>query len=647
MKVYLPDSAVKEFDGTVTGHDIAGSIGKRLANNAVAIDVNGVLQDLSDEVGDEAQVSIVTLDSEQGLEIMRHTIAAQVFGRAVKTIYPNAELAIGPTVKDGFYYDVDFKEKITAEDLAKIEEEMRKVVSEGRSIVKMKYSREAALELFAKRREGYKKQIIDESTEGDFFNIYQQEGTDFIDLCRGPHLPSLKQVGAFKLTQVAGAYWRGNNNNPMLTRIYGTAWKNEKQLNAHLEQQAEIERRDHRKLNQKMDLFHFSNESPGQVFWHEKGWTAYKELEGFVREKLKKNDYKEVNTPRMVSKSMYMRSGHWEKFGTNNMFVAEAYGDLFALKPMNCPSHVELFNNSPKSYKDLPLRIAEFGNCYRQELSGALHGLMRVTSMTQDDAHIFCTLDQIKDEIVNLNAMIDETYTDLGFTNYYVRFSDRPEKRIGSDAVWDKAESSLKEACDAAGVNWIINPGEGAFYGPKLEYVLTDAIGRDWQCGTIQLDFNLPERLDASYTNNEGKKERPVMIHRAILGTLERFMGIYLEHHAGNLPLWISPSQIVFSGITDNNKNHVQALTDRFKAEGIRATHDNRNEKINYKIREHMNAKTAIVGIVGDKEQTENAVTIRRLGSNEQVKLPADELLSIMKEEIKTRTGKHLTHRAS
>ncbi len=634
MNIVLPDGAIKSFDGdTTTGMDVAKSIGSSLAKVALAVVVNGEQRDLCDPIADKSSVAIITKDSAEGLEIMRHTVTAQLLARAVKTLYPSAKLAIGPTIKDGFYYDIAFEKPLSSDDLGAIEKEMRRIAGSSAPINKKIYSKSEAIAMFKERDEPYKVDII-ERADSDEFQIYHQGDTDFIDLCRGPHLPALTKVGAFKLLKIAGAYWRGDSNNEMLTRIYGTAWLNDKDLKDYLHRMEEAEKRDHRKIGGQMDLFHIQPESPGQVFWHDKGWTIFKEIENYIRGKLKNGGYQEVNTPRVVNKSLYVASGHWEKFGTDEMFVSEAYDSLFALKPMNCPCHVQIFNHTPKSYRDLPVRMAEFGNCYRQEARGALHGLMRVSSMTQDDAHIFCRMDQIKDEVIELNKLIAEIYSDFGFEGYFVRFSDRPEQRVGSDEVWDAAEQGLKDACAHAGIEWQLNPGEGAFYGPKLEFVLTDAIGREWQCGTIQLDFNLPKRLDAFYINEHGDKENPVMIHRALIGTIERFMGILIEHYAGHFPLWLSPTQIVLTGITEKNNDYALSVMNKMRDNGIRAVCDTRNESLNYKIRDNLSNKVSMVGVVGDKETSDNTVTIRRLGENKQDTHNVDDLITSLKQEI-------------
>ncbi len=634
--IVLPDGSVRQYDAPVSGQQIAQSIGAGLAKAAVAIKVNGELKDLTDSITDNAQIAIVTADNDEGLEIMRHTVTAQVLARAVKNLYPGAKLAIGPTIENGFYYDILFDAPLPLEDLEKIEAEMKKIAASGEPIVKKIVSKAEAIKLFKERGEDYKIQIIEDAKD-DKFQIYFQGETGFIDLCRGPHLTSLKQVGAFKLMKVAGAYWRGDSNNEMLTRIYGTAWKTEKELAAYLLRMEEAEKRDHRKIAQAMDLFHFQYEAPGQVFWHDKGWTIFKELEAYVRGKLKRHDYQEVNTPRVINKDLFVKSGHWEKFGTDEMFVSEAYNSLFALKPMNCPCHVQIFNHGTRSYRDLPIRMSEFGNCFRQEARGALHGLMRVSSMTQDDAHIFCRPDQIKDEVALLNNLIAEIYAELGFDSFFVRFSDRPEQRVGSDEIWDMAEQGLKDACAEVGIEWIINPGQGAFYGPKLEFVLRDAIGREWQCGTIQLDFNLPRRLDAFYVDQNGEKQHPVMIHRALLGSMERFIGILTEHYAGHFPLWLAPTQIVISGVTEAQADFAEKMVKKFKKAGIRAVFDGRGEKINYKIREHMGEKAAYFGVIGDKEKEAGTITVRRLGLNDQHTHDVDAFILGMQTEISTR----------
>jgi len=633
INIVFPDGAVKEYPKNITGGEIAAGISKSLEKVSVAIRVNDELKDLCDPITENSSIAIITLKDAEGLEIMRHSVTAQLLARAIKNLFPDTKLAIGPTIKDGFYYDVAPETPISSEDLPKIEKEMAKLASEKNKIIKKIVPRDEAISLFKERGEDYKIKIIEASDDAEF-QIYFQGDTGFIDLCRGPHLPNLKQAGVFKLTKVAGAYWRGDSDNEMLTRIYGTAWNSAKELEDYLMRIEEAEKRDHRKICQAMDLLHFQPEAPGQVFWHDSGWIMYKELEGYIRGKLKNLGYQEVNTPRIINKSLFEKSGHWEKFGTDEMFVCEAYGSLYALKPMNCPCHVQIYNHDLRSYKQLPIKMSEFGNCIRQEARGALHGLMRVSSMTQDDAHIFCTPDQIKDQVLEISELISEIYKELGFENFFVRFSDRPEKRVGSDEVWDQSEKALMDASKEAGIEWVLNKGEGAFYGPKLEFVLTDAIGREWQCGTIQLDFNLPKRLDATYTDHNGEKQHPVMIHRALIGTLERFLGMFIEHYAGNFPLWIAPVQLVVSGVVDKHSEHAEAVAAKFKGAGIRARHDGRNDKINYKIREHMMAKVSYVGIIGDKEIEEGTITVRRLGTNKQETYNVDAFLENMLSEI-------------
>jgi threonyl-tRNA synthetase len=637
MQITLPDGTVKEFDGEITGFDVASSIGEGLLRAAVGVEVNGEEQDLSEPITGDAAVSILTTRTPAGLDIMRHTIAAQVLARACKEMFPGCKLAIGPTIENGFYYDVEFDRALTPEDLPKIETRMKAIVSEKNSIERKMVPRAEVIALFEDRDEPYKKEIVEDTPDQDLFPIYYQEGTDFVDLCRGPHLPNLNRIGVFKLTKLAGAYWRGDNSKRMLTRIYGTAWASKKELKAYIHNLEEAEKRDHRKLAKQLDLFHLQEEAVGQVFWHHKGWTVFLELQDYIREKLRRYDYQEVNTPQIISRTLYEKSGHWDKFGTDNMFITEAYDQEYALKPMNCPCHVQVFKQGIKSYRDLPIRMSEFGTCMRHETRGALHGIMRVTSMTQDDAHIFCTPEQIESEVVILCELLKEIYTEFGFDEPFVKFSDRPEQRVGDDSVWDMAELALKNACDAAELPWTLNPGEGAFYGPKLEFVLRDCIGRHWQCGTIQLDFNLPGRLGSEYITDTDGREAPVMIHRALLGSLERFTGILIEHFAGNFPLWLAPVQVVVTGISGKQDDAVQALRERLKAEGFRVEQDLRNEKVNYKVREHSLQKVPLIGVLGDREVENGTVTIRRFGSKRPTVLSVDEWIEQMHVEIKER----------
>jgi threonyl-tRNA synthetase len=637
MQITLPDGSVREFPHPVTGAELAGSIGAGLLRAAIAVEVNGHEQDLSEPITEDSQVSILTVRQEAGLDVMRHTIAAQVLARATREMFPGSKLAIGPTIENGFYYDVEFDRPLSEEDLPKIEAHMKGIVKGKNPIVMRRLPKAEAIQLFKDRDEPYKVEIIESAEGQDEFQIYFQEGSDFVDLCRGPHLPNLGLVGAFKLTKVAGAYWRGDNNNKMLTRIYGTAWPDKKALKRHLLALAEAEKRDHRKLGAQLDLFHMQEEAIGQVFWHHKGWTVFLKLQEYIREKLRPLHYEEVNTPQIVSKVMYDKSGHWDKFGTKNMFITEAYDNPCALKPMNCPCHVQIFRQGIKSYRDLPIRMSEFGTCMRHETRGALHGIMRVASMTQDDAHVFCTTEQIESEVVILCELIKEIYAEFGFEPPHVKFSDRPEERVGSDEVWDAAEQALRSACEAGGLEWTLNPGEGAFYGPKLEFVLRDCLGRHWQCGTVQLDFNLSERLDASYVAEDGQRKAPILIHRALLGSLERFVGILIEHFAGHFPLWLAPTQVVLTGISEAQDDAVRAVEQRLFERGFRVEADLRNEKVNFKVREHSVQKIPFIGVIGAREAENDTVTIRRFGTQHQKTLSIDEWIDQMEAEIASR----------
>jgi threonyl-tRNA synthetase len=555
----------------------------------------------------------------------------------MREFYPGSKLAIGPTIENGFYYDVEFDRPLSEDELPKIEARMKEIIAEKNPIQLRLLPRAEAIQLFRDRDEPYKVDII-ENTEGqDEFQLYFQEGSDFVDLCRGPHLPHLGLAGAFKLTKVAGAYWRGDSNNRMLTRIYGTAWGDRKQLKRHLRALEEAEKRDHRKLGAQLDLFHLQEDAVGQVFWHHNGWVLFLKLQEYIRSKLRRLGYQEVNTPQIISNVMYKKSGHWDKFGTSNMFITEAYDGQCALKPMNCPCHVQIFRQGIKSYRDLPLRMSEFGTCMRHEPRGSLHGIMRVSSMTQDDAHVFCTNEQIESEVVVLCELIKEIYSEFGFDPPTVKFSDRPEQRVGSDEVWDAAETALKNACDAGGLEWTLNPGEGAFYGPKLEFVLRDCLGRHWQCGTVQLDFNLAGRLDASYVGEDGARHAPVMIHRALLGSLERFTGILIEHFAGSFPLWMSPTQIVLTGIAGAQNDAVRAAEARLFERGFRVKSDLRNEKVNLKIREHSLMKVPFIGVIGGREAENGTVTVRRFGSKKNTTMSIEDLMDLMDTEITTR----------
>ena len=635
MNITLPDGSIRELEKGSTGLDLANDIGPGLAKAAIAVVVNGSQRDLCDPIIDDSKVSIVTIDSDEGLEIMRHTLSAQVLARAIKNLYPNSKLAIGPTIDDGFYYDFLTEKAISSDDLPKIENEMRNIIASGDSISKSLNTKKEAIKTFKAKQEGYKVDIINDSDQEDNFQIYQQGESDFIDLCRGPHLPNLKHIGAFKLTKVAGAYWRGNSDNEMLTRVYGTAWKSDKELNAYLLRLEEAEKRDHRKLAKEMDLFHFQEEAPGMVFWHPNGWTIYRALEDYMRYRLNNSNYQEIKTPQVVDRKLWEASGHWDKY-RENMFITEIDEEhanekrVNALKPMNCPCHVQVYNQGLKSYRDLPLRLAEFGSCHRYEASGTMHGLMRVRGFTQDDGHIFCTEDQIESETASFIALLSNIYTDLGFDTFDIKLSTRPEVRVGSDEVWDKAENALEAAIKKLDLPYSVEEGGGAFYGPKLDFVLTDAIGREWQCGTFQADFNLPERLDAEYVGEDGTKHRPVMMHRAILGSFERFLGVLIENYAGKLPLWLAPTQIVFMTVTDEVSDYASGLKAQCDALNLRAELDLRNEKIGYKIREHSNAKVPLMAVIGKEEMTSNTVSIRNLSENKTDTYSVEEAMNLL-----------------
>ena len=622
MKITLPDNSTRELPDGTTGYDLAKDIGPGLAKSAVAVIVDGEKKDLHDVIEQDSTVSIITIDSEDGVEIMRHTLTAQVLARALKKLYPKSCLAIGPTIADGFYYDIETDQSISIDDLQKIEGEMNKIISSKSSITKKIVSKKDALKVFKSLKEPYKQTIINESDQQDNFQLYYQDDDSFVDLCRGPHLPNLSFIGSFKLTKVSGAYWKGDSKNAMLTRIYGTAWNNDKDLEKYLTSIEEALKRDHRKLGKEMDLFHFQDEAPGMVFWHPYGWNIYKTLQNYIRNKLDKNDYLEINTPQVVDRKLWEASGHWDKY-RENMFITEIDEEhanekrVNALKPMNCPCHVQVYNQGIRSYKDLPIRYAEFGSCHRYEASGTMHGLMRVRGFTQDDGHIFCTQDQIESETALFISLLSEIYSDLGFKEFDIKLSTRPEIRIGSDEVWDKSESALENAIKKLDYPYKIDEGDGAFYGPKLDFVLTDAIGREWQCGTFQADFNLPDRLDAEYVGEDGSKHQPVMIHRAILGSFERFIGILIENYSGKLPFWLAPQQVVVASIVSEVNDYANEVQELLKEQGIRAETDLRNEKISYKVREHSSKKVPIILAIGKNEKADKTVSIRRMGSND------------------------------
>ena len=632
IDIKLPDGSKKTLPKGSNGFDLAKSIGPGLAKDAVAVVVNNEQRDLSDELSNNSEVSIITIKSNEGLEIMRHTLAAQVLASAIKNLYPDTKLAIGPTIEDGFYYDFLPTKPISIDDLPKIENEMKSIIGESTQIVKTYHSKNEAIAMFDNLEERFKAEIINDSDQTDNFQIYAQDNSDFIDLCRGPHLPNLSLIGEFKLTKVSGAYWRGDSEKPMLTRIYGTAWNSKKDLTKYLERLEKAEEVDHRKLGKEMDLFHFQEEAPGMVFWHPKGWTIYTQLQHYVREMQKQAGYREVNTPEVVDRKLWEKSGHWDKY-RENMFITEIDEEhanekrTNALKPMNCPNHVQIYNQGIKSYRDLPFRLSEFGKCHRYEASGTMHGLMRVRGFTQDDAHIFCTEDQIESETKNFIDLLSKMYSDLGFTDFKIKLSTRPEKRIGSDASWDKAEKALQDAIEKLKLPYTIDEGDGAFYGPKLDFVLTDAIGRKWQCGTLQVDFNLPGRFDSTYVGADGSKHTPVLLHRAALGSFERFIGILLENYEGKLPLWLSPTQTVIAAITDEANDYAEELNKTLLSHKIRTEIDIRNEQISYKVREHSLNKVPYIVAVGKKEVADKTVSVRMLGSDKNTVMSADDFI--------------------
>jgi threonyl-tRNA synthetase len=631
ISLTFPDGSARDFKPGVTGKEVAGQIAKSLEKNAVAVEIDGKLRDLGEPIERDAKIRIITRSDPEALTLIRHD-AAHVMAEAVQSLYPDTQVTIGPVIENGFYYDFARDESFTPEDLPVIEKKMAEIVASNHPFTVEVWSRDKARQVFAEKGENFKVELVDAIPEGEDVKVYHQG--DWFDLCRGPHMDTTGRIGkGFKLLKIAGAYWRGDSNRPMLQRIYGTAWASEDDLKTYLHQLEEAEKRDHRRVGREMDLFHFQEEAPGAVFWHAKGWALFQSLIGYMRRRQRDWGYLEVNSPDMMERKLWEQSGHWEKFA-ENMYIAETPDDrVYCCKPMNCPGHVQIFKNGLKSYRDLPLRIAEFGKVHRYEPSGALHGLLRVRHFTQDDAHIFCTEDQITEECVKLNEQMLSIYRDFGFEDVRIKFSDRPEKRVGADAVWDKAEAALKRAVEAAGLRYELNPGEGAFYGPKLEYVLRDAIGRDWQCGTVQVDLNMPERLGAFYIGPDGEKAVPVMIHRAMFGSLERFTGILIEHYAGHLPLWLAPTQAVVATIVSDADAYAETVLARLKEAGLRAEADLRNEKINYKVREHSVTKVPIMLVVGKREAEEGTVSVRRLGSQKQEVMTLDDAVKMLVDE--------------
>lgn len=631
VAITLPDGSVRDYDGPITGEQVAASIGPGLAKAAVIVKVDGEQRDLSYVIEQDASLQIVTRDHEDALEVLRHD-CAHILAEAVQELFPGTKITFGPSIEDGFYYDFHRDTPFTPDDFEKIEKRMSDIVDRDETITREVWTREDARRLFEDKNESFKAEHVGTLPDGMEITLYRQG--DWVDLCAGPHLPSTGRLGkSFKLMKVAGSYWRGDSKNPPLHRIYGTCWRTDKELRAYLRRLEEAEKRDHRRLGREMDLFHIQEEAAGSVFWHPKGWTLYRTCETYMRRRLDAAEYVEVKTPQLVDRSLWERSGHWEKF-REHMFTAEAEHDhVLALKPMNCPGHVQIFRQGITSYRDLPIRMAEFGSCHRNEPSGALHGLMRVRAFTQDDAHIFCTEDQIVSETKQFCELLLSIYRDFGFEEVEVKFSDRPEVRAGDDLVWDQAEAALKTATEAAGLPFTLNPGEGAFYGPKLEFVLKDTIGRHWQCGTLQVDFVLPERLDAVYVAEDGKKHRPVMLHRAILGSFERFIGVLIEHYAGRLPLWLAPVQGAIATITSDADDYAKEVATAFADTGMRLSLDIRNEKINYKIREHSVTKLPLILVVGKQEAENRTVAIRRLGGKAQEIVALDDALNTLSKE--------------
>ncbi len=640
INITLPDGTVKMYEAGTTGYDIASSIAKSLAKASIAVEVNEEQWDLHRAIDQDVDLKIITKDSEEALEIIRHD-TAHIMAQAVQELYPGTQVTIGPSIENGFYYDFARDEPFTPEDFDKIEKKMHDIIDANLAFEREVWTRKDAIEFFKEKGELYKMELIQDLPEDEVITLYRQG--EWIDLCRGPHMPSTKYIGhAFKLLNVAGAYWRGDHNNAMLQRIYGTAWRNDKELQAHLHMLEEAEKRDHRKIGKIMDLYHWQIESVGNVFWHQNGWTIYRAIESYMSEVIDGEGYQEVRTPQVIDRSLWEASGHWGKFG-NNMFLVQGDEDkVMALKPMNCPAHIQIFKQGIKSYRDLPLKMAEYGCCHRNEPSGAMHGLMRVRGFTQDDGHIFCRKDQIASETVQFTNLLKRIYKDFGYEEIEIKFSDRPETRAGSDEVWDLAENSLKEAIEKTGVSYSMNPGEGAFYGPKLEFVLKDAIGRDWQCGTLQLDFVMPERLDATYIEEDGSKQHPVMLHRAVLGSFERFIGVLIENYAGKLPLWLAPIQIVVTTITNDADENAILFQDALVKAGLRVELDSRNEKINYKVREHSLKKTPIIAVIGKREAQEGTVAIRRLGSKEQTVISQADAIELFKKEAKPPAGQYI-----
>jgi threonyl-tRNA synthetase len=627
--VTLPDGTVKSYDQSLTVAEVASSIGSGLAKAAIAGEVDGNLVDTSFMIEGDSDVAIITNKDEKALEVIRHS-TAHLLAQATQQIYPKAQVTIGPVIDNGFYYDFAYKDGFSEQDLAKIEKKMNAIVKQNLPIERMEMTREDAIEFFKSMGEHYKAEIIESIPTNEVLSLYKQG--DFVDLCRGPHVPSTSKLKAFKLMKLAGAYWRGDSNNEMLQRVYGTAWENKDDLAAHLHRLEEAEKRDHRKIGKLQNLFHTQEEAPGMVFWHPKGWALYQIIVQYMSQVFKDNGYQEVHTPEVMDRTMWEKSGHWDKFG-DAMFTTSSENRDYAVKPMNCPGHVQIYNQGLKSYRDLPLRLAEFGSCHRNEPSGTLHGIMRVRNFVQDDAHIFCTVDQIQSEVSAFIDLTFKVYKHFGFENIDIKLSTRPEKRVGSDAVWDQAEAALAEALDAKGINWELQEGEGAFYGPKVEFVLKDCLDREWQCGTIQADFSMPNRLDAHYIAEDGSKQIPVMLHRVIVGSIERFTGILIEHYEGAFPSWLAPIQAVIINISQKQEEYTKNVEINLKNQGLRVISDLRNEKIGFKIREHSMQRYPYILVVGDREQENNQVSVRRRGGEDLGSMSLEALTELINQE--------------
>jgi threonyl-tRNA synthetase len=639
IEIKLPDNSIKKFENPVSIFEVAESIGSGLAKATVAGKVNGNLKDACDLIEENASLEIIRAQDQEGLEIIRHS-CAHLFGHALKQIYPDAKMAIGPVINNGFYYDIDLEKSLTKDDLENIETRMKKLSASDYEVIKKVMPKIKAEEIFKSRNEDYKLEILKDIDDEETVGLYYHQ--EYIDMCRGPHVNSMKHLKAFKLTHVAGAYWRGDSKNKMLQRVYGTLWNSEKDLKKHLSNIEEASKRDHRKLGQKFDLFHFQEEAPGMVFWHPKGWTIFRLLENFIREKQLSAGYEEIKTPQVLDRKLWEKSGHWDKY-RENMYITEIDEEhanekrVNALKPMSCPAHVQIYNQGIKSYRDLPVRLAEFGCCHRYEASGTLHGLMRVRQLTQDDGHIFCTEDQIESETQNFIEVLSEVYDELGFKNFKINLSTRPDVRVGSDEIWDRAEDALQQAINKLNLKYEVSEGDGAFYGPKLDFILTDAIDREWQCGTLQLDFNLPERLDARFVGEDGEKHHPVMMHRAILGSVERFIGILIEEFDGNFPVWLSPIQAVIINISQKHEKKAREIQEKLKSRGFRVKLDLRNEKITYKIRDHSMQRVPYQLVVGDKEEETNTVSVRARKGEDLGSMKIEDFSNMLNEKIKSK----------